>query len=297
MFRRDSTLLADLLAQDLLTKLKISNLPVDPFTIAARHKIICEHNPKLSPGLSGCLIKTGDTFGILYSSRYPSEGFKRFTAAHELGHYFSPGHMDALFGNGQLIHHSSAGFISKDKYEREADAFAAGLLMPRNLFVDAQSRSGQGLAAIESLSSICMTSLTATAIRFARLSDELVAVVCSTGNEVDFAVMSKPLQDLPGISWISKNSRLTPGTATYNFNKDTANVHNGRRLKASTTLGAWFEGGNHLELNEEIVGLGEYGRTLTVLWNDSSGTPSEAEEPDEEEEENILPSQRWRERG
>jgi len=297
VLRRDSTLVADMLAQDLLTKLEISNLPVDPFTIAARHNITCEHNSKLSQGLSGCLMKAGDIFGILYSSRYASEGFKRFTVAHELGHYFSAGHIEALFRNGQLMHQSTTGFISKDKYEREADSFAAGLLMPRNLFLASQSKSGQGLVAIETLSKLCMTSLTATAIRFARLSEELVAIICSTGNEIDFAVMSKPLQDLPGISWISKNSRLTPGTATYNFNKDNANVLSGRRLQASTTLGAWFEGGNHLELTEEIVGLGEYGRTLTVLWTDSTGTSDEAEEQDEEEEENVLPSQRWRERG
>src|ERR1035438_8496989 len=42
----------------------------------------------LAPGISGCLMKVGDVFGILYSSRFASEGFKRFNVAHELGHYF-----------------------------------------------------------------------------------------------------------------------------------------------------------------------------------------------------------------
>ena len=79
-------------------------------------------------------MKVGDAFGILYSSRFASEGFKRFNVAHEFGHYFLPGHIDALFGDGQQFHQSESGFTSDDKYEREADSFAASLLMPKLLF-------------------------------------------------------------------------------------------------------------------------------------------------------------------
>jgi len=45
--------------------------------------------------------------------------------------------------------------------------------------------------------------------------------------------------------------------------------------------------------------LGEYGKTLTILWSDSLPDPEEEEQRVEEEEddENLLPSQRWRERG
>ncbi|HTB21729.1 MAG TPA: ImmA/IrrE family metallo-endopeptidase [bacterium] len=297
MLRQDSALVSDLLAQDVLNKLKISTLPVNPFVVAAHRDITCLENPDLTPDLSGCLMKAGDLFGILYSSRFANEGFKRFTVAHELGHYFLEGHIEALFGKGQKIHKSLSGFISKDKYEREADSFSASLLMPRNLFTAAQSNGDRGLAGIETLSNLCITSLTATAIRFARLSDELMAVICSTGNQIDFAVMSKPLQDVPGLTWISKNSRLTPGTATADFNKNEDNVKRTRRMATTTTLNAWFEGGDSTEFNEEIIGLGQYGRTLTVLWTNSTIAVSDPREGGEDEEESLLPSQRWRERG
>lgn len=42
-----------------------------------------------------------------------------------------------------------------------------------------------------------------------------------------------------------------------------------------------------------MVGLGEYGRTLTVLWADSLPDPSEPEEREDEDSESLLPSQRF----
>ena len=214
-------------------------------------------------------MKVGDTFGILYSSRFASEGFKRFNVAHELGHYFLPGHIEALFGTGQQFHQSESGFTSDDKYEREADSFAASLLMPKLLFKAACGNSGHGLAGIETLTGLCGTSLTATAIRFAKLCDEPVAVVCSMGNRVQFAFMSKPLQDLRGLTWIRKGSGLPSGSATANFNKNEDNIRQGKRVVSTSTLDTWFDGGSTAELNEEVVGLGDYGKTLTVLWADS----------------------------
>lgn len=287
---------AELQASQLLTKLKISSLPVNPFTIAADRDIVCEQKATLAPGISGCLMKVRDVFGILYSARFASEGFRRFTVAHELGHYFLEGHVQHLFGAGQQFHQSESGFTSDDKYEREADSFAAGLLMPKLRFKDACGKAGQGLAAVESLADLCGTSLTATSIRYALFCDEPVAVVCSIGQRVQFAFMSKPLKDRRDLTWIRKGSGLPQGTATANFNRDPDNVQLAKRVTSSSTLDIWFDGGGDAELSEEVVGLGEYGRTLTVLWADSLPDHEEAEENEEENFENLLPSQRWRER-
>ena len=297
MAQRNDAFGAELQASQVITRLKVSALPVNPFSVADDREIAHQEKSSLSPGISGCLMKVGDAFGILYSSRFSSEGFKRFTVAHELGHYFMPGHVEALFGAGQQFHQSESGFTSDDKYEREADSFAAGLLMPKLLFKDACGKSGQGLTAIEGLAELCVTSLTATAIRYAKLCDDPVAVVCSAGNRVQFAFMSKPLQDHRGLTWIRKGSGLPIGTATANFNKDEENVRKARRVVSTSTLDTWFDGGSSVELNEEVVGLGEYGKTLTVLWADSLPDPDEPEEREEEDDENLLPSQRWRERG
>jgi hypothetical protein len=297
MLRRDDGFGAELQAHDVLNKLQISSLPVSPFVVADRKNITYQEKSSVGAGISGCLMKVGNQFGILYSSRFASEGFKRFTVAHELGHYFLPGHIDALFGKGQQCHYSDSGFVSDDKYEREADSFAAGLLMPKLLFKTACGKSGQGLDAIETLADLCVTSLTATAIRFAKLCDEPVAVVCSVGDRVQFTFMSKALQDMRGLTWIRKGSGLPSGTATANFNRNEDNVRQGKRVSSTSTLDTWFDGGSTAELNEDVVGLGDYGKTLTVLWADSLPEPDEVAEIEETDDENLLPSQRWRERG
>jgi hypothetical protein len=77
--------------------------------------------------------------------------------------------------------------VSADPYELEADNFAAGLLMPLALCRRLIARHDTGLAAIEALATDCRTSLTATAIRFAELTDDAVVVVISSRNTIDTA--------------------------------------------------------------------------------------------------------------
>lgn len=279
-------------AAEVLKQLQITSLPVDPFHIAERRDILVQENPSLSSGISGCLMKVGDNFGIIYSARFSSEGFKRFTVAHELGHYFMDGHALHLFPSGQGMHHSESGFTSKDPYEREADAFAASLLMPKHLFKDAIAKAGQGLEAIEYLSNLCGTSLTATAIRYAKLCDDDVAVVCSTGSKIDFAFMSDSLRARPNLTWIRKGTGLTANCPTARFNNNAENVLSGRRTSDTADLGDWFTGGDG-EVTEEVVGLGEYGRTLTVLSVEEQNASPDPDDQPENEDEMLLPSERF----
>jgi len=51
---------------------------------------------------------------FFYSDRFSSDGFRRFTVAHELGHYFLPGHIAYLFSQGNERHESESGFRISD---------------------------------------------------------------------------------------------------------------------------------------------------------------------------------------
>lgn len=284
----------ELRASEVIAKRNITTLPVDPFVIAAGEGIICERISSSSPGVSGCLLKSGDEFGIFYSDSFSSDGFRRFTVAHELGHYFLDGHYEHIFAEGNVRHQSDSGFTSDDRCEREADTFAAALLMPRTLFKTACARTKPGVEAVEVLAELCGTSLTATAIRYAILSDDPIAVICSKDNRVQFAFMSDSLMQRRGLTWIKKNSGIPERTATARFNKNPSNVEQARRVASFSTLDAWFDCGGSLEVVEEVVGLGSYGRTLTVLWGESLPDPDGEEEAQEEDLENMLPSDRWR---
>lgn len=267
-------------AEQLVRRLGIASLPVDPFEIAANHDIVVKPKPSSSAGVSGFLVKTGDVFGIMYASHIQNEGFIRFTVAHELGHYFLPGHPAKLFPNGSGHHQSTSGFLSRDPIEEEADHFAAALLMPSQLFSAAIDDAGEGFSAIANLASLCKTSITATAIRFATLSPGPVAVVVSKGSRIEYCFLSEALRDIKELAWIRKGACLPKKSETYAFNGNPENVTKARKAEAWTRLDLWFDDGPEIEMKEDVVGLGAYDRTLTVLFADELPEPEDEDTDD-----------------
>lgn len=256
-------------------------LPIDPFAVAEQFRITIAAKPAHHPGVSGMLIRVGNEFAIAYATHIDNEPFQRYSVAHELGHYFLPGHPEAVF-DARGIHESRAQFVSKDRYEMEADGFAAGLLMPRQQFFPALERAGQGLAAVEELAGLCKTSLHATGIRFAQCTRDMVAVVVSTGNCIDHCFMSEALKGVDGIDWLRKRELLPRNSATHDFNQNDANVRTAQRVEESSNLQDWFGGRRSMNISEDVIGLGSYGRTLTILHG------IDVPEPEDEEDEAAL---------
>ena len=283
---KDSLIFAETKAELFLREHGINSLPVDPFAIARSLALEVKAKPPSAPGVSGMLLRNGDNYGILYSTHIQSEGFQHFSIAHELAHYLLEGHLDYVFPYGKDMHESKSGFISQDPYEREADHFAAGLLMPRSLFSEAMGRFKDGLAGIEVLSAFCKTSLPATAIRYSQCAEFPIAVVMSTGGTVDYCFFSESLKDFGDLDWLEKGTLLPLSSATRRFNQDIENVQSGSEEKTSVNLQDWFGGRRSIEMSEEIMGLGRYGKTLTVL----SPIVSSDEDDDEEDDEALVES-------
>ena len=279
-------------AEALVRKLEILSLPVDPFYIAERHDILVEPKPDTASGVSGMLLRYGDMFFILYATHIPNKGFQRFSVAHELGHYFLDGHSEHIFVDEEE-HMSQAGFSSADQYEVEADHFAAGLLMPSQLFQPVALRYEPGLKTIETLAQLCCTSLTATAIRYAELTNAPVAVVMSTGQHVDFCRMSESLKDKGCFDWIRKSSPVPENTATFHFNSNPDRVVQADRETAEIDIVQWLGGSRSLTATEEVIGLGRYGKTLTVLTCPDFEEALEEEAVDSAEEDMIAHYERF----
>ena len=269
-------------AEKLLRELGIERLPIDPFAIARRLDIELKPLPASAGGTSGMLLHISGEFGIGYPTHINNKGYRRFSVAHEIGHYRLPGHIDAVL-NGQGRHFSKAGFRSTDRYEQEADQFASALLMPAKLFVAAARRAGEGVQAIETLQARCETSFEATAIWYAQTNRDPVAVIRSGTGTIDYAVMSSPLMDFPDLDRIRKGTPLPSGSVTADFNADTENIARGRRANGQGCLQDWFNGPHRQEIVEEVVGLGSYGKVLTVLTGLEPPDELEDEEGDLEE--------------
>ena len=279
---RDKFLKSHQEAGQLLRELQIDALPIDPFAIARQLDIELQPLPASAGGASGMLLHVSGVFGIGYPTHVNNLGFKRFSVAHEIGHYRLPGHIEAVL-NAQSTHFSKAGFRSTDRYEQEADQFATSLLMPAKLFAAAATSAGDGLHAIETLQQQCETSFESTAIRYAQISRDPVAVIRSSGGTIDYAVMSNPLMDFPGLDWIRQGTPLPSGSVTAEFNSDDDNIAKGRRTDGQSFLQDWFNGRHRQKIVEEVVGLGSYGKTLTVLTGIEHADEVEDEEADLEE--------------
>lgn len=275
-------------AEKLLRDEGYASLPINPFAIAESRDIQVKPKPDTAAGVSGMLLRHGNQFGILYATHIKSEGFQRFSVAHELGHYCLDGHADHVLKNG--IHESRAGFVADDPYEQEADQFAAGLLMPGSLFKKELGRHQAGLETVEAMHILCKTSLTATAIRYAELTEDAAAVVISTGPTIDYCIMSDTMKSLPKLSWIKKGSPVPSGTTTARLNGNARRVADSDREEDEIDIRDWLGGMRSVKANEQVIGLGSYGKTLTVLTCPSVQDETYADAAADDEESLV---ERW----
>src|SRR5262249_49745008 len=160
---------------------------------------------------------------------------------------------------------------SADPYELEADHYSAGLVMPSTPFKQALNKRRPGLESVEYMAGLCNTSLAATAIRCAELSEDAIAVIISTGTVINFCRLSDAMKSLPQLTWLRKGSPVPQGTATARLNADPAGISRGARTAGDLDVLDWLGGTKSAIVNEEVVGLGRYGKTLTVLSSAAIG--------------------------
>ncbi|HET7454297.1 MAG TPA: ImmA/IrrE family metallo-endopeptidase [Solirubrobacterales bacterium] len=114
--------------------------PVDPFDIASRLGVEVVEE-RLDPDISGILQLRKSGGALVFLNRADGVRRKRFTCAHEIGHYVK--HL----GEGDNLEHvdyrDEAASQGVDADERFANSFAASLLMPDYL-VERQVAMGEG---------------------------------------------------------------------------------------------------------------------------------------------------------
>lgn len=265
-----------------------TQFPVDPRAIAEARDITLQAKPADVQGVSGAIVFTADSATIIYSTEYNNEGFENFSIAHELGHWFLPGHPEEIIKSGGA-HMSRANFMQSTSIELEADHFASGLLLPSDFTRKLLSNSQIGLDGILKLAETARCSVTAAAIRAAECSACPVAIIVSKSDEIAYAFTSESFKSLDKLAFLRKGAPL-PQSATRRFNADAAKVLRAERAVDETDLATWFDGSGRILLDEEIIGLGKYGYTLTVLTGEQlPENPLEEEDEDAELEKSWTP--------
>lgn len=216
----------------------------------------------------GLLEYNGRRFHIyinLDSNKTVDSPRARFSFAHELGHYFIDSHRCALERDAPP-HGSHAEFESSTTIEREADLFAASLLMPKDRLRE-HLRRHIGAEEIQRLASAFGTSLSATAIRCAHVSASALIVMKWSAYGRAWCWSSEKFSQLTGNRSYRTLDRIPAESITRQIVEN--NTSDTSMSCRGTTLATWFPAVRAGSVSDEIlveecISLGRYG-ALTIL--------------------------------
>lgn len=243
-------------AQDLLAKMQIAapgEIDLEMLAFAAGKLLVEEGGLETSEGR---LVASPDKGGFIRVRSGMNPGRKRFTIAHEIGHFvlhplISQDHQDQRSAF-TIWHHSSE--------EAEANIFAAELLMPEFLFKPRCRGRTPSLALLDSLAEEFNSSLMATAFQYLHYTNEQVALVVSSGEKI---LWIKKVKDFwPKIQMNRIHRHSAAGEILAGKAGDTKKM-----VRAPAY--AWLE--NFLEDSEKDIMedsrlIEYYGQTITLLW-------------------------------
>jgi hypothetical protein len=262
------------LAEDILRVLRMNVPPIEPISVLE------SESPRLRARggnfrnlFDGQLEyhPSKQRFLLFYNTKYDGPDGRvhprtRFSIAHELGHFYLDHHRARLV-RGAKAHPSRAEFVTDVLVEREADSFAAHLLLPESIFSPLANRSVPSLSHAKFLRTTFNTSLTATLIRLVEVSHFPCAVVGLRDDKISWFRCSTPLVDV-GIYPRLNRHRLPDAAeqACHSLLKEGVR----QTLKSDGRVSDWFEVYDRHELGEtwvlqEFVGVPSMGFVVVLL--------------------------------
>ena len=168
------------IVNELVSTLNLT-LPIDLYKVCEYFNVKIKYKP-LKEADGYFILKNGKKIIALKDSLKGSVK-ERFTIAHELGHYLLPGHDCRT-----LCKFKNTDYIAKDQYnvkEREANAFAAQLLMPDILVKETlENAMPNEVQRIVELANTYKVSLTSFLCKYIDISYESMALLYYKNNVV-----------------------------------------------------------------------------------------------------------------
>ncbi len=207
-----------------------------------------------SSGARASLVRLGER-GIIGVTEGLSDGARRWAIAHELGHFEAHPHVSYLglcTGEDLRADYRSSG------REPEANAFAAELLLPKDLLLPLCDVKEVRWEPVESIAKAFLVSLTAAAFRFVQLTDERAIVVCCEHGAVKWSAGNRSFGPRP-----PRGMKLDGWSLAYDFFAK----NDERRRRETVSASAWVPGlSDDLELVEHVIPMPMLGQTLSLLW-------------------------------
>lgn len=216
-------------------------------------------------GAEARVVIRGDRGIITVSSDCTDARRRRFSIAHELGHFEMHKHRSSLSVclSDDIEGWKGTERTGKDALEMEADVFASCLLLPERWFA-AECRTGTpSLDIVAHLADRYTTSLTATARRYTEFCDESVAIVYSRDGMVRWFCASSDFREAG--YFVEPKTRLSGQTLAGGYFKGTPPPAAARPVLAENWLN--LRKANPLAtIIEQSRAMPTYNAVLSLLW-------------------------------
>jgi len=205
-------------------------------------------------GARANLLRVADRGVISVAQGLPLDQ-RRWAIAHELGHfetYAAVSYLSVCIGEDLRLSYDTSG------HEQEANAFAAELLMPEDLFAPKCDIPKVSWTPIVRLAEEFRVSLSAATLRFLGFTWDRVAVVMSKDGKV---VWSQATRDFG--RRLAKGAPVDQWSLTYDFFKK----GQASRIPETVSAEAWVpDARSGTELLEHVFPMPGIGCALTLLW-------------------------------
>ncbi len=252
----------EIYANALLDRIGQRTLPTRPREIARKLDIPIRE-VDAENRYDGYLLKYRGSHGIMINKSIMYETRKNFTIAHEIGHAEIPHHKDSKYIC--LKSYIDSPFRLK-RQEREANEFAAELLMPYT-FVSKEIRDKEiGLEAIKSISEKCETSLTSSGFRYIKHCPEIAAFLVSEDNKIKQCIVSSKMKERK--LGFNRGNALHKQTIAFKFFNKDGTISSGKEDKDQIDVSAWFPALDYSRYDcfECSIPSPNFNQVISLIW-------------------------------
>jgi len=228
---------------------------IDIEALAFSYDAAVEYQPL--EGMDGNIVRHGDRAIIAVRSDIAFEGQRRFIIAHELGHFFL--HPQARQMETVNAHQVSDWSDRIAKEEREANYFAAELLMPSQMLVPRLKGKEPGFELIDELRGEFRTTLTSTAVQFIENTSEECVLISSSNRKWEWFLCSR------NFGFTMASDRLVHGHSCAHE----LGPHKTKAKSSKIEADCWLDGYRHTSkayITEDSRYSPSMQKTLTLLW-------------------------------
>ncbi len=211
----------------------------------------------------GYLLKYKGSCGIMINKSIMYETRKNFTIAHEIGHAEIPHHRDSEY----ICLQSYIDTPSRlRRQEREANEFAAELLMPAAFVSEEIKNKKIGLEAIKSISEKCETSLTSSGFRYIKHCPGIAAFLVSEDNKIKQRMVSLKMKQRKLV--FNKGDVLDKQTIAFRFFNKDGTISSGKEDNDQVDVSAWFPTLDYSQYDcfEYSIPSPNFNQVISLIW-------------------------------